>query len=144
MNDRQRDLFLYLWSRRRQPGQTAIALRGAAIGAVGGVAFALIMLSSSGVDRGAYTGVSAIIPLLERGGMLLVLSIGAFAGIGFVGANRIFAAQEAMYQSMLAAGARIPDEKPVMQMSDRGPALAVAIAAAIIAGFILVLFAMYW
>jgi hypothetical protein len=49
-----------------------------------------------------------------------------------------------MYQSILATGARVPEQKPVMQPGDRGPAIAVAIAAGVIAVFIIVLFAMYW
>jgi hypothetical protein len=144
MNERQRDLFLWLWSRRRTPGQSAIALRGALIGALGGVAFALILASSGGVDRGGYTGLSVIIPMIERGGMLLLLSVGAFGLLGFILANRVFAAQEAMYQSMLQAGARVPEQKPQMQVGDRGPALAVAIAVVVILAFIVVLFVMYW
>ena len=144
MNERQRDLFLWVWSQRRKPGQQAVALRGAAIGALGGLVFALILGSGGAIDRGGYTGLSAIIPIVERGGMLLLLSIGAFGWLGFVLANRVFTAQEAMYQSLLASGVRVPDHKPPMQMSDRGPALAVAIVAAAIAVFIVVLFVMYW
>jgi hypothetical protein len=41
VNERQRDLFLYQWSRRRAPGAARIALRGAVIGAFGGLAFAV-------------------------------------------------------------------------------------------------------
>jgi hypothetical protein len=144
MNERQRDLFLWLWSQRRKPGPQAIALRGAAIGALGGLVFALILGGSGGIDRGGYTGLSVIIPLIERGGMLLVLSIGAFGALGFILANRVFAAQEAMYQSMLASGARVPDQKPQMRPGDRGPAVAVAIVAAVIAVFIVALFVAYW
>jgi hypothetical protein len=145
MNERQRDLFLYLWSRRRTPGQMQIALRGAAIGALGGLVFALILGSSSDLASGTtYTGLSVIIPIIERGGMLLVMSIGAFGLLGFILANRVFAAQEAMYQSMMASGARVPDAKPQMQPGDRGPAVAVAIAFGVIALFIVVLFINYW
>jgi hypothetical protein len=144
VNERQRDLFLWLWSQRRKPGQQAIALRGAAIGALGGVVFALILGNNGAIDRGSYTGLSIIIPIIERGGMLLLMSVGAFGLIGFVLANRVFAAQEAMYQSLLATGARVPDAKPRMQPGDRGPALAVAIAAAAIAVFIAVVFVLYW
>lgn len=144
MNERQRDLFLYLWSERRKPGQAQIALRGAVIGAVGGLVFALILGSGGAIDRGSYTGLSVIIPLIQRGGMLLLMSVGAFGFLGFVLANRVFAAQEAMYQSMLASGARVPDHKPQMQAADRWPAVAVGVVAAIIATFIIVLFIMYW
>jgi hypothetical protein len=145
MNERQRDLFLWLWSQRRKPGQQAIALRGAAIGALGGLVFALILGGNSDLSSGTtYTGLSVIIPIIERGGMLLLLSVGAFGLLGFILANRVFAAQEAMYQSVLASGARVPEQKPQMQPGDRGPAVAVAIAALIIAAFILVLFVNYW
>jgi hypothetical protein len=41
-----------------------------------------------------------------------------------------------MYQSMLATGAQVPPEKPVMQGADRWPAIAVGIAVAVIVGFI--------
>lgn len=119
-------------------------LRGGAIGALGGVVFAFIMLGEVGADRGGYTGLSAILPFFERGGALLAAAVPAFALIGFVLANRVFASQEAMYQSILASAAQIPAQKPVMQAADRGPAVAVAVAAALIAGFIIVLFAMYW
>lgn len=144
MNERQRDLFLYVWSQRRQRGQMNVSLMGAGIGALGGLVFALILGSDMSVDRGSYTGLSAIIPMIEQGGRLLLMSIGAFGAIGFLGANRVYASQEAMYQSILATGARVPEQKPVMQPGDRGPAIAVAIAFGVIAVFIIVLFAMYW
>jgi hypothetical protein len=137
VNERQRDLFLYLWSERRKPGQAAIGLRGAIIGALGGVVFALFMLSQIDTSAPGYTGLSAIIPLIEKGGMLFGLSIPAFAFIGFIGANRVFASQEAQYQALISGGARVPDQKPVMQAGDRGPAIAVGIAVAVIVGFIL-------
>jgi hypothetical protein len=63
MNERQRDLFLFLWSKRRTPGLRTVGLRGLGIGALGGILFGLM---------------------------------------------RVFASQEAMYKSMLAAGARVP------------------------------------
>lgn len=137
MNERQRDLFMYIWSRRRVRGQAAVALRGAIIGALGGVLFTLMLIGDvSAGARGSYTGISAILPLIERGGMLLMMSVGAFAFIGFVGANRVFAAQEAQYQALLTAGAKVPAEKPIMQPGDRGPAIAVGIAVTVIVGFI--------
>ena len=133
MNDRQRDLFLWQWTRRRQPGQTAIAMRGAIIGAAGGLAFALIMFSGMGADNGS---TASVLNLLASAGKLLVLSVPVFAWIGYAGANRVFAANEAMYQSILKSGARIPDQKPTLTTADRGPAIAVAITAVIIIGFI--------
>ncbi len=144
MNERQRDLFLYVWSQRRKRGQAAVSLMGAGIGAAGGVLFTVLLLSAGGVDRGTYTGHAAILPILTQGAAMLAMAVPAFAFIGFVGANRVYASQEAMYQSILATGAQIPAEKPVMQPGERGPALAVAIAVGVIATFIIVLFAMYW
>lgn len=125
MNERQRDLFLYVWSKRRAPGQMAVALRGAIIGAIGGLVFAAILAAD--IDPAQ---------LISRGGTLLLMSVGAFAGIGFFLAGRVFASQETMYQNMLAQGAQAPAEKPVMQGADRWPAIAVGIAVAVIAGFI--------
>jgi hypothetical protein len=137
VNERQRDLFLHVWSRRRAPGQMAISIRGLIIGALGGLLFTLILIGDiTEGARGSYTGLSALIPMIERGGTLLVLSVGAFGALGFVLANRVFASQEAMYQNMLAQGARVPAEKPVMQGADRWPAIAVGIAVAVIIGFI--------
>jgi len=144
VNERQRDLFMWIWSRRRQIGQAQAGLRGLLIGVIGGLLFTFIMLGEIGTDRGTYTGISALLPLIQRGGTLLVLSVGAFGFIGFMGAYRVFAAQEAQYQALLQAGARVPDQKPEMQLADRGPALAVGIAVAVIAAFIVTLFVMYW
>ena len=126
MNERQRDLFLYVWSKRRGLGQIGAGLRGGAIGALGGVAFAALLISG-GASFGA----------------VLVLSVPAFALIGFALANRVFASQEAMYQSIVATGAQPPADKPVMQGADRWPAIAVGIAVAIIVGFIAVVATMY-
>lgn len=138
MNDRQRDLFLYLWSRRRAPGRTRVMLRGAAIGALGGLVFAWILASG-----GAHTpGVAAYDTAGRLGSdlRLLGLSVAAFAGIGLAGARRVWSSQEAMYQSLLAAGARVPDRKPALGLRDRGPAIAVAIVVIVIAGAIVALF----
>ena len=65
---------------------------------------------------------------------------GHVAGLGFLLASRVFASHEAMYQSMLASGARVPETKPAMEPGDRGPAVAVGIAATVIALFIVYLF----
>jgi hypothetical protein len=86
----------------------AVALRGAIIGALGGLLFAATLASD--IDPAQ---------LMARGGTLLLMSVGAFGGIGFFLANRVFASQETMYQG-----------------ADRWPAIAVGIAVAVIAGFI--------
>jgi hypothetical protein len=59
--------------------------------------------------------------------------------MGFFMASRVFASNEAMYQSLLRAGATVPDEKPVLRASDRGPAIAVGIVVAVIVAFIVVI-----
>ena len=138
MTDRQRDMFLWLWSRRRQPGRVAIAMRGAAIGAVGGVVFAGVMLGAIG--NGGNHGTAAFVSSLKQVGMLFGLSIPAFAALGFLTASRVFSSNEAMYQSLLRSGARVPDEKPILRTSDRGPAIAVGIVVAVIVAFIVIVF----
>ena len=138
MNDRQRDLFLWLWSRRRKPGRVAIALRGAVIGAVGGAVFAGIMLGAIG--KGGTHSSEAFLASLKDAGLLFGLSIPTFAAMGFALAHRVFSTQEAMFQSLLRDGARVPDEKPVLTTRDRGPAIAVGIVVAVIVAFIVILF----
>ena len=134
MNERQRDMFLWKWSRSRRPGRTAIAIRGAVIGALGGLLFTAIMLGSMG--SGGNRSTAAVLAGLQQGWLMLGLSIPAFAAMGFVSAYRVFSSQEAMYQSLLRAGARVPDQKPVLGARDRGPAIAVAIAVVVIVAFI--------
>ena len=95
------------------------------------------------VAQGAHTpGVAAydFAGQIESVLRLLALSVPAFAAIGLAGVRRVWTSQERMYQSLLAAGARAPDQKPVLRMVDRGPMLAVAIVVVVIAGFILYLF----
>lgn len=133
MNERQRDLFLWLWSKRRTPGHRAVALRGAGIGALGGVLFGLMLSPGPAPDVHAYDTLGQLVSGLG----VYVLSIPIFALLGWRGAARVFASQEAMYQSLLAAGARVPDQKPVMKTSDRGPAIAVGITVVVIVAFIL-------
>lgn len=140
MNERQRDLFLWLWSQRRKPGQAAIAMRGALIGGLGGLAFAFMMSGGVGDGLDLCCGGGGLAPFLGRWVTLLALSVGMFAGLGFLLASRVFASHEAMYQSMLASGARVPETKPAMEPGDRGPAVAVGIAATVIALFIVYLF----
>ena len=138
MNERQRDLFLYQWSRRRAPGATRVALRGAVIGALGGLAFAVILLQDGAQTPGvhAYDTAGQIGSALK----LLGLSVPAFALLGFTGARRVWSSNESMYRAMVESGARVPDTKPALTLADRGPLLAVALTVAVIAGFIAYLF----
>ena len=142
MNSRQRDLFLWVWSRRRKPGRAAIGIRGLIIGILGGALFTLIMSPGAPANVPAYDAWGRLFGALSEHWRMLMLAVPAFGFIGWIGADRIFVQQERMYQSLLKTGARVPDEKPVMQMADRGPAIAVAGAFAVIAGFIIVLIVM--
>jgi hypothetical protein len=110
-----------------------VALRGAGIGALGGVLFGVMLAPGAAPGVHAYD----MLGQLTSGLGVYALSIPAFALIGWRGANRVFGSQEAMYQALLAAGARVPDQKPVMQARDRGPAIAVGITVVVIAAFIL-------
>lgn len=138
MNERRRDLFLWLWSQRRKRGLAAVRWRGAAIGALGGVAFALLMMTK--VDTGGRTGLAGLIAVIERAGIVLALAVAMFGVIGYMLAIRVFSAHEAMYQRLLASGARVPEQKPAMTPGDRGPAIAVFAVATVIALFLLYLF----
>lgn len=144
MNERQRDLFLWVWSRRRKPGQAAIGMRGALIGAAGGVLFTLLMSPGAPANVHSYDTGGQLFGALFEHLRMLALAVPAFAGIGWLLTNRIYASQEAMYQTMLQGGARVPERKPRMDMADRWPAIAVGVAAALIAIFIATLFVMYW
>lgn len=144
MNERQRDLFLWVWSQRRKPGHTAIALRGGIIGALGGVLFTLLMSPGAPSSVHSYDTGGQLFGVLFEHLRMLAMAVPAFGAIGWFGASRVYASQEAMYQAILQSGAQVPAQKPQMQMADRGPAIAVGIAAAIIAIFIIVLFVMYW
>jgi hypothetical protein len=142
VNERQRDLFLYEWSRRRAAGQAAVALRGALIGAAGGILFTLLMLGAGAIGFGNTSAslVSGLGDVLK----MLALAVPAFGAIGYFGANRVYASQENMYQAMLQSGAQAPAQKPVMQGADRWPAIAVGVTVVVIAGFIIALFIAYW
>lgn len=142
MNANQRDLFLWLWSRRRKPGREAIALRGALIGALGAVLFTLIMSPGAPSGVHSYDVGGQLFGALGEHLRMLALAVPAFAGIGWFGARNVYVQQEKMYQALLAQGAHVPEEKPTMTLADRGPALAVAIAVVIIAGFIVTLIVM--
>lgn len=132
MNERQRDLFLWQWSKRRAPGQRAVGLRGAAIGALGGILFGIMLSPGPAPDVHAYDTLGQ----LTSGLGVYLLSIPTFTFFGWRGATRVFTSQEAMYQALLAGGARVPDQKPVLKTSDRGPAIAVAITVVVLIAFI--------
>lgn len=141
MNPRQRDLFLWQWSRRRQVGLVKVSFRGAAIGAAGGVLFALIL--GSGFGGSGARDVAWLLQSLRDFGWLLLLSIPSFAWIGYRGATQVFVGHEKIYQSLLAQGAVVPTQPPTVGWSDRGPAIAVGITVVALVAFIVVLFVRY-
>ena len=135
MNERQRDMFLWQWSQRRRRGHSTVALRGAALGAAGGLAFALILGANFGGSGPRDT--AWLLQSMGQWAKLLVLSVPAFASIGYLGASRVFRSYEAMYQAILQTGARVPAQAPVLTLGDRGPAIAVGVAMAVIGGLVL-------
>ena len=140
MNERQRDLFLWQWSRRRTRGRMAVAVRGGVIGACGGVVFALILSAGSRGDNGS---VASVLGVLKQGIAVLAMAVPAFAWIGYLGAGRVFVANETMYQAMLKSGARVPEQPPQLRAGDRGPAIAVAVAMMLIVAFIVFVWIQY-
>ncbi|MDX2274771.1 MAG: hypothetical protein NW206_04900 [Hyphomonadaceae bacterium] len=138
MNERQRDLFLYVWSQRRKPGRNAVVMRGLIIGALGGVLFAVLLNPGPPPGVMPYDFIGQIMPKLQA----LALAVPAFAAIGWFGANRVWNTQEGMYVRLLNAGATVPERKPEMQLADRWPAIMVGVAVLIIAGFIISLMIM--
>ncbi len=130
MNTRQRDRFLWQWSQRRRLGQANAFWRGILIGTIGGLAFAAFL----GTDIG-FTELKGQNTLHAFGqiGLLLAMSVPTFALMGGLGAWRLFRSHEQMFQDLLHRGAQVPMAAPVLALSDRGPAIAVAVAATIVA-----------
>jgi hypothetical protein len=146
MNERQRDLFLWLWRRRRARGQMGAAIAGGLIGFAGGLLFTVLFFAlpeMAGQTAGALntSGMApfeaALANRLGARGFVLLLAGGLFALMGFALAWRVFGMQEAQYQRLLAQGAVVPAEKPALALRDRGPMIAVIVAFAVIAIFIL-------
>ena len=113
MNEHQQAAFLRSWSRRRALGRTRIALIGAGVGALGGLAFATIMLLAMNANGGASLNEDAMSPwmmalakTLGPAPFLFAISIVPFAALGAFMADRVWVMQERQYQSLLAAGAR--------------------------------------
>lgn len=136
MTPNQRDMFMWTWSRSRKRGRLGMILLGAGIGAAGGLLFALIL--GSGIDFGATPG-----EIASNGLRLYGLSIPAFAGIGAFGIDRVYRSQESMYQHFIAQGATPPETKPTLTTAERGPMIAVFIAAGVMAAGIAALWIAY-
>lgn len=147
MTPNQRDVFLHSWSRRRQRGRRGNALLCAGIGAAGGLLFTLMLAGelSGQLTPGLQASPSthSIATWLGNVLTLFALSVPTFAALAGALGDRIYRSNEAMYQALLAQGASPPTHTPVLKPSERGPQIAVAIAATIIAGFIVVVWALY-
>lgn len=126
MTPNQRDMFMWTWSRSRKKGRIGTMLLGAGIGALGGLAFALML--GGDVDFGRSP--SEVFGNVAR---LFGLSIPAFAALGAFGIDRVYVSQETMYQNFLKQGATTPEDKPTLTGAERGPQIVVFIAAGIIA-----------
>jgi hypothetical protein len=138
MNERQRDLFLYLWSQRRKPGRTAVVMRGLIVGALGGLLFALILNPGPPPGVMPYDFIGQIMPKLQ----VLAMAVPAFGAMGWLLARRVWGAQEGMYVRLIDGGATVPERKPEMQLADRWPAIMVGVTFVLIGGFILTLIIM--
>ena len=135
MNDRQRDLFMWPWSRRRRTGIGTRSLIGALMGALGGLIFALMLGSDPGSD-----GARGFDWLLARVGQLfalLALSVPGFALLGWLLVRRVFSSQERMFQQLLASGVPVPTDPPDLSSADRWPAILVTVSMLIIGGLVL-------
>ncbi len=141
MNDRQRDRFLWQWSRRRRIGQRGVAWRALLVGALGGLVFAFVLGSTMSEDGNRST--AWLLQALQRWILLGLLAVPAFAGLAAAVAARVFASHEAMYQDMLRRGASVPERAPEMQPGDRWPAIMVGVAVAILIGLVVALFVAY-
>lgn len=134
-------MFLWQWSRRRRVGLATAAFRGGAVGAVGGLLFAVIL--GAGFGGGGARDAAWLMESLRAFGWLLVLSIPSFAWIGYRGATQVFLGHERIYQALLQQGAVVPAQAPTLRWADRGPAIAVGLTVVAIMAFIVVLFVLY-
>lgn len=150
MNERQRDLFLWQWSRRRNRGRVGGLLLGLGIGAAGGLLFAILMywaMTFNGRTFGLNEDEMApfFLWLGRRLGpavFLFVVSIPPFALLGAFLAHRAWGMLEDRYHALLNAGARTPDEKPTLTLKERAPHLVVLalIGLLVLGGF----FGLWW
>ena len=131
-------MFLWQWSRRRRPGRIMFAIRGAVIGALGGLLFTWLMFF--GMDEGGNRSTAAVLSVMQSGLLMLLAAIPAIALLGLTAALRAYSGQEAIYQRLLLAGHPLPSQAPTLKASDRGPAIAVAIAVLVIISCIVALF----
>ena len=124
MNTREEDLFLWGWARRRREGQRASILRGLSVGAVGGLAFAALMLFAMTQDGASFRVtdegvVGAIASVLGPTLFLFVISAVMFAGLGVFVTIVIWRRMEWRYHALLDAGRHVPADKPVLTAAEK-------------------------
>lgn len=139
MSQKQDELFLWVWERRRRAGRLRTALIGLAIGALGGLLFTILMFGFGGEMQIAHDAVPPALRWATRFGavgFMLVLAVPAFGGLGAVLADRVYQGQEAQYHAIRARGVAVPETKPQLTLAERGPMLAVLIAVLAIMAFI--------
>ncbi|MEO8297799.1 MAG: hypothetical protein ABI574_08315 [Burkholderiales bacterium] len=137
MTPRQRDQFLWTWSRRRAPGPGRAARRGACIGAVCGVVIYGAMFDVIMAPVAGRTGLSTLLNLFDDSSLALLMLVPGLAAVGWLKARSVFNWQEAMFQRLLSQGATVPTAPPTLQFADRLPLLAVIATGVILAGLIL-------
>ena len=135
MTERREEAFLWEWTRRRRYGRLCVLMFGLGIGAAGGLVFAVLMLWGMTMN-GASFGLNEdemspfmlwLGRLLGPTGFLFAISIPAFAGLGAFLSFRVWGMIEYRYHSLLDAGARVPDERPLLTLKERMPAIVVLV-----------------
>ncbi|HET9230039.1 MAG TPA: hypothetical protein VFO00_02045 [Vitreimonas sp.] len=150
MSGRRDEVFLWDWTRRRRYGRLGVLLLGLAIGAAGGLAFAILMFWGMTMNGGSFSlNEDEMSPfmlwlgrLLGPTGFLFAVSIPAFAGLGALLSFRAWDMIEHRYHTLLNAGLRVPDERPVLTLKERAPTIIVlAIFGLIVLGM---LYGLWW
>ena len=135
MSERQEQAFLWEWTRRRRFGRVGVLLFGLAIGAAGGLAFAILMFWGMTMNGASFRlnedEMSPLMLWLGRllgpTGFLFAVSIPAFAGLGAILSFRAWDMIEHRYHSLLNAGVRVPDERPLLTLKERRPTIIVLV-----------------
>lgn len=124
---------MWKWTRRRRHGRLGVLLLGLAIGAAGGLAFAILMLWGMTMNGASFSlnedEMSPLLLWLGRllgpTGFLFAVSIPAFAGLGAILSFRAWDIIEHRYHTLLNTGARVPEERPLLTLKERMPTLIV-------------------
>jgi len=124
MNTREEDLFLWGWARRRREGRRASIVRGLSVGAIGGLAFAALMLFAMTQDGASFRVtdegvVGAIASVLGPTIFLFAISIVMFGGLGVFVTFVIWRRMEWRYHALLDAGRHVPADQPVLTAAEK-------------------------